>query len=186
MKWSVIIGFALLGLACQHRQENLDPSLENFFTEEAGDARSPARFAQAQAASGARADATLSRHHFDGPRLNALGQEKLALMLKDDDAVEPMRVYLNLDERDAASLPRRNALIAFAKDAGLTDSQIEIIYGHNPETLSRSSTHLSNLPKTHTAAHGKTAPVESETEPNSSGQGAGGTGIAGGEVNLFK
>jgi hypothetical protein len=188
MKWS-IISFAVLVLAsCQHRQEQFDPTLENFFTEESGDARSPARFAQAQAASGARADATLSRHHFDGPRLNSLGQEKLSLMLKDDDAAEPMRVFLNLDEREASSGARRDAVVAFAKDAGLTDSQIEIVYGHNPEAWSRSSTHLSNLPKTQTGTPGQSAALgNTDAESSTSGKSTGGgNGLAGGEVNLFK
>src|SRR3712207_2003617 len=138
MKWS-IISFALLVLAsCQHRQERLDPTLQDFFGQDAGDPRAPARFADAQSASGARADATLSRHHFDGPRLNSLGQDKLSRMVRDDDAPEPLRVYLNLDERDATARPRRDAVVAFARDAGLTDSQIDVVYGRNPESWSRS------------------------------------------------
>ena len=36
-------------------------------------------------------------------KLNSLGEEKLALMLKDDDSPSPMTVYLNLNEKDAVS-----------------------------------------------------------------------------------
>src|SRR3954469_12270080 len=119
MKCSTIISFALLALAsCEHhREEVLDPTLENFFAADAGMGGKAGQFVEAQAAAGARSDGTLSRHHFDGGHLNSLGEDKLARMLKDDRAAEPMRVYLNVDEHDGASAARRTAVLAFLKDA---------------------------------------------------------------------
>jgi len=90
MKWSVI-SFALLVLAsCQNKEYQPDPSNVGFFPEDTGEVRKPVQFTDAMAAAGARADATLGKHHFDGPRLNSLGEEKLALMLKDEHAPAPL------------------------------------------------------------------------------------------------
>jgi hypothetical protein len=191
MKWSVISFVLLVVASCQHRQEGLDPTLEGFLAEDSGEVRKPAQFVDAQAASGARADATLSKQHFDGGRLNSLGEDKLSRMMKDDDATEPMRVYLNVNERDPASRPRREAVIAFLKDGGLTDAQIEIAYGPNPENRSRASTHLSNLGKTETGAaaqSGGGSPAHAgEATPGQSGQATGGNELTGaGGGNLFK
>src|SRR3954469_1495633 len=55
-----------------------------------GDHRAYNQAMLAQAASGARADATLYAYHFDAGNLNSLGQQKLSLMLQDDDAKTPM------------------------------------------------------------------------------------------------
>src|SRR4051812_47084791 len=133
MKWptTTIISFALLVLAsCEHhREEALDPTLENFFAADGGGTGGKAgQFLEVQAAAGARSAGTLSRYHFDGRHLNSRGEDKLARMLKDDRAAEPMRVYLNVDEHDGASAARRTAVLAFLKDAGLADGQVEIVY----------------------------------------------------------
>lgn len=196
MKWSpvIIIGSALLGLAsCQHREEALDPTLENFFAEDAGGGvRKPGQFVDAMSAAGARADATLSKQHFDGRRLNSLGEDKLARMVGDDRSAEPMRVYLNLDEREAASKDRRAAAVAFLRDAGLDESQVELVFGQNPENWSPASRQLINMPKTETGAEGGAAAGkgtgaaaggDKAVGTNSAG---GGNGADGGTVNLFK
>jgi hypothetical protein len=194
MKWCLIISFALLGLAsCQHREEALDPTLENFFAEDAGGARKPGQFIDAMSAAGARADATLSRQHFDGRRLNSLGEDKLSRMMGDDRASEPMRVYLNLDERDGASKDRRAAAVAFLRDAGLGESQVEVVFGQNPENWSPGSKHLINMPKTETgtgegyaAGKGAGAAAGGADKAVGTNSAGGGNGPGGGEVNLFK
>ena len=146
MKWT-IVGFALVALAgCQN--QNLDPTLEGFFPEDTGEVRKPTQFADVMAASGARADATLYKHHFDGAKLNSLGEDKLSLMLKDDDSPSPMTIYLDLKEKDAVSKLRQAAVVAFLKDKGLDDAQLEVIYGDNPATRSPAASHLSKLGKT--------------------------------------
>ena len=92
------------------------------------------RFANAQSAAGARHDATLRADHFDHGTLNSLGQEKLDLMLKDDDAADPLVVYVdvpsNPDESGQAS--RMDSVKVYLKDRGLQDRQIRLEAGANP------------------------------------------------------
>jgi hypothetical protein len=52
------------------------------------------RFNEIQAANGARNDAMLYPAHFDGARLNSLGQSKVLLMLQDSESKEPATVHL--------------------------------------------------------------------------------------------
>jgi len=145
MKWSVI-SFALLVLAsCQNKEYQPDPSNVGFFPEDTGEVRKPVQFTDAMAAAGARADATLGKHHFDGPRLNSLGEEKLALMLKDEHAPAPMTVYLNFGEKDETSTARQAAVKTFLKDKGLTDDQVRIAYGYNPDAWSPAAPVLTKM-----------------------------------------
>jgi hypothetical protein len=194
MKWPAIISFALLCLASceQHREEVLDPTLENFFAEGSGEAAKPGQFVDAMSAAGARADGTLSGHHFDGRRLNSLGEDKLARMMRDERSAEPMRVYLNLDERDGASRDRRAAALAFLKDGGLAESQVEIVFGRNPENWSPAARQLQNLSKTETgtesggAAKGTDASASGSDKAVGTSTAGGGGESGGGNVNLFK
>ncbi len=95
--------------------------------------RAPQRFADIQAAAGARADATLTADHFTGDRLNSLGLTKLDAMVADDDDAEPMSVYVNLPDSPRAET-RRAAVRAYLVDAGLRDNQIDIQTGTNPQS----------------------------------------------------
>ena len=89
------------------------------------------RFADAQAASGARHDATLYPHHFDRGVLNPLGQEKLALMLKDDEICDPLVVYLDVPSNDLLA-GRQESVRVYLKDRGLEDRQVQLEAGPNP------------------------------------------------------
>lgn len=143
--------FAVLALAgCQNK--NPDPTLEAFFPEDVGETRKPNQFADLMAASGARSDATLYSHHFDGAKLNSLGEQKLTLMLSDDDAPAPMTVYLDLNEKEAVSKQRQTAVVAFLKDKGLTDQQIEVLYGDNPSTRTPAAPGIADVGKTDTGS----------------------------------
>jgi uncharacterized membrane protein YgcG len=180
MKWAVI-SLALLTLAsCQNKDQSMDPTLTGFFPEDTGEVRKPNQFAEVMAASGARSDATLSKHHFDGGRLNSLGEEKLSYMLKDDRAASPMSVYLNLDEKAAASNDRKTAVVEFLKDKGLTAEQIEVVYGYNPASWSPSAEPLSKKDKATTATKDGGSPSDSEASAGGKGGAGGGTGGAGG------
>jgi hypothetical protein len=92
------------------------------------------RVQEAQAAAGARSDATLRLCHFDtgggNPgALNSLGEEKLDLMLVADAG---MPLVLNLDvPQDDAYNAREQAIRIFLKDRGLTDSQVKVVAGPN-------------------------------------------------------
>src|SRR4051794_21911591 len=110
IKTILTLALATTLASCTHTEEALDPSLHGFFPDDVGESRKPAQFADAQAAAGARADAMLYKQHFDGGRLNSLGEAKLADMLKDDDAPTPMTVYLKLDESAANSKARQQSV----------------------------------------------------------------------------
>src|SRR5687768_15079149 len=89
------------------------------------------RFADAQSASGARYDATLHPQHFDRGMLNSLGQQKLGLMLKDDEICDPLVVYLELPANDLLA-GRQDSVRVYLKDHGLEDRQIQLEVGPNP------------------------------------------------------
>lgn len=105
-------------------------------------------FAAAQAASGAREDATLYRHHFDGGRLNSLGQSKLHLMTTGRPSDEAVIVYLDLSPKDPRLAERRRAVEIYFKDAGIAADRLTINDGPNPENVHPASSSLSRLAKT--------------------------------------
>jgi hypothetical protein len=89
------------------------------------------------AAAGARNDATLRGCHFDAGNpaaLNSLGEEKLDLMLADDDAL-PLVVYVDVLADDLADA-RTKAVATFLKDRGLQDGQTKVVVGRNDRTYS--------------------------------------------------
>lgn len=85
----------------------------------------------AQAAAGARRDATLHAVHFDAQGLNSLGREKLDLMLAADVPAGPLVVYLDLPA-DAEAGKDHQSVVAYLKDRGLDESQIALKDGSNP------------------------------------------------------
>jgi hypothetical protein len=181
MKWAMVSVALLVMASCQNKEQSLDPTLTGFFPEDTGEVRKPNQFADVMAASGARADATLSRHHFDGPRLNSLGEEKLSYMLKDDRAAEPMSVYLNFGERDEMSKDRREAVEEFLKDKGLEPRQVRVVYGYNPDAWSPAAEPLSKRKKASTAnEEGGSGMKEDWGGEAKSGGGGGATGGGGG------
>lgn len=91
------------------------------------------RVFDAAAASGTAPDATLHACHFDAGNptaLNSLGENKLDLMMSDDDAL-PMAIYLNVsgDEKLAGC---EQSVRVYLRDRGLTDQQVKIVAGRNP------------------------------------------------------
>jgi hypothetical protein len=112
------------------------------------------KFAAAQISSGARTDATLRAYHFDGAQLNSLGRDKLRSMLKDDDACEPMVVYLDLKGTGEVTA-RREAVSAFLMDEGLLESQLQLKEGSNPANTTPAVSGLKAL----AAGEGAAAPA---------------------------
>lgn len=98
----------------------------------------------AQAAAGARQDATLYAVHFDEGGLNSLGQQKLDMMLADEQPAEPLVVYLDLSADETVGKDRAS-VIAFLKDRGLQDAQIALKDGPNPHTASSAADAVANL-----------------------------------------
>ncbi|HYE17488.1 MAG TPA: hypothetical protein VEA69_03535 [Tepidisphaeraceae bacterium] len=157
---------------CNYNSEQLDPTLVDFFPNDKQQAKIT-QIAELQAAAGARYDAMLYGLHFDGPALNSLGEDKLALMLKDDDAPGPVLVYLSVDEKGPTSADRKAAVVTFLKDKGLEDGQIKVAYGDNPATRTPAARALANQSKLEGQATSGPGSVTSTT-------GASG-GTAGGE-----
>lgn len=131
------VGMMVLGAAagtggCQHGSQAADARVRGDQFRPEGEVRSIQRFADAQTASGARADATLHPYHFDCLDLNSLGQHKLDAMLKDDDACAPIVVYLDLPQGDGAGYDGRLESVAvYLKDRGLQESQVKLVAGPN-------------------------------------------------------
>ena len=68
------------------------------------------RIERVQNASGAREDATLEPYHFDKGEVNSLGRQKLSLMIDDDDANNPLVVYLNVPGNDEFKAARQDSV----------------------------------------------------------------------------
>jgi hypothetical protein len=137
-----------LAPGCNYSERDLDPTLNSFFVEGGTDAPRAGVLADAQAASGARAEGMLYEQHFDGPRLSSLGEHKLALMLADDDGVDPMVVYVDLGDNDARAAHRRDAVTLFLKERGLRDDQMMVVTGDNPAARSPAAEQLKRRPRT--------------------------------------
>ena len=94
------------------------------------------RVLDAQAAAGARHDATLRACHFDAGRpaaLNSLGEEKLALMMNDDDAL-PLVVHLDAAGDEQLSAARQQSVKVYLRDRGLSADQVSVMAGRNAAT----------------------------------------------------
>jgi len=169
-------GLTVLGLmllAGCHGKANTKPTAMDFPPED--EVRSVSRFNDAQSAAGARNDATLYPVHFNGRGLSSLGAHKLDAMVADDDACEPMTVYVNLDPDDPRTEPRRLAVVAYLKDAGLRQEQIKLADGRNPEVHAPSSLGASKLYKIE----------EGRLGDNADQAGAAGAGAAAPAANSF-
>lgn len=133
-------GMALLMLGgCTDQQAHR----QAFFPEKPGEGVYAA--ADIQAAAGARNDAMLRPLHFDGNKLNSLGQCKLDCMTR-DAGESVLTVYLDLPKD--ATAQRKDAVVAYLHEKGLKDSQISLKQGVNPATLSPSEDGLTRLSKT--------------------------------------
>jgi hypothetical protein len=127
---------AVLGLTtgCHSSNNNPPPSTalihgEGFPPD--SDMRAVWNIRTAQAAAGARKDGSLYEMHFDSAGLNSLGQQKLDLMLADEEPADPLVIYLDLP---ASTLTDKDRLsvIAYLKDRGLPESQVSLKEGPNP------------------------------------------------------
>ena len=98
---------------------------------------------QAQAAAGAKADATLYDRHFRGDRLDALGQTKLDLILKGTGVGEPVHVYLDVPDAPA----RRAAVAAYLADAGVPADAVVLAAGPNPGNTTPTAYNLATVYK---------------------------------------
>lgn len=145
---AVLAGLGLSSFAgCQ-----MDNSSVTEFFPPADAPRATQQFMTVQAASGARNDATLQPLHFDGEHLNSLGEAKLDLLLKDDDTVEPVVLYMNVSDKDSNYSARKDAVTRYLEDRGLPKDQVKFEAGPNPNVHSMAATHIAGVIKQETAA----------------------------------
>lgn len=122
-----------IGLFSGCSADTQQPAAESFFTPD-GETTATARIFQAQAARGARADATLYPQHFDGDSLNSLGRAKLELALADNEA-GPLNLYIAGDPSDPIWPLRASAVKQHLGALGVSDGSYHLIAGVNPHTL---------------------------------------------------
>jgi hypothetical protein len=172
MHYLRLAAISLLLLAgCENAKHNMEKNAANdaFLAED--EARSYRKFAIAQEAAGARHDGMLYDYHFDGSRLNSLGERKLSVMLRDNDHAFPVVIYLNSTDEPRAKA-RREAVATYMMDCGLESAQVRFEAGPNPNAVSSGAQNLSRLSKTESES-----PVASNpTNPGSPGAGTGGGG----------
>lgn len=130
--------FSAAAAGCHHGAQATKLHAEKFAPDD--EPHAVHNFAAAQAAAGDRADATLHGSHFNAQGVNSLGREKLDLMLRAEEAPQPLVVYLDLTSRapvtaDAA----RQSVGDYLKGRGLPESQIKLIDGPNPGTTHSAS-----------------------------------------------
>jgi len=117
------------------------------------------QFQDVQAANAACEDGTLYPQHFSGGELNSLGQRKLELMLKAEDACPQMIVYISGDSEKDTNLAkdRETAVMAFCKAHGVKEDNLHIESGFNPGSSSFAREGLQRLNRTESGAAGATA-----------------------------
>ena len=140
--WIWLMTSALLVAGCHHDTDPPPDRTDPFAGEPA--VRQAQQFAVAQAATGAREDGTLRAAHFDGGNLNSLGQQKLALMVRDEDASGPVVVYLDLPA-GAAAPKARQAVVEYLKSQGMAEAQIRVQDGPNPAVTSPAARSIEGL-----------------------------------------
>jgi hypothetical protein len=146
---------ALYSAGCEQDQQQRQ-AMGKFFPPP-GEVRDTQRISRVQCASGARADSTLQAYHFDKGELNSLGREKLSLMIDDDDANNPLVVYLNVPADDEFKGARQDSVVAYLKEQGLEEKQVSFKEGVNPGTNHPAQDGLTRLAKTETGLAGATA-----------------------------
>ncbi|HVT91130.1 MAG TPA: hypothetical protein VHD56_19915 [Tepidisphaeraceae bacterium] len=155
-------GLALAGLVGCNEDKS---SMSDFFPKDDQN-RHIRQLANAQAATGAKEDATLNAVHFDGSKLNSLGTNKLTLMLPNEG--DDVTVYLNLPAGEATT-QRHDAVVAYLKTAGVEETHIKIENGPNPGVSHPTASELTNLAKTDSSAAGGDASSGGDSFKSSSG-----------------
>jgi hypothetical protein len=162
-----IAAAALIALASgcnENKDKSADIHGEQFVPNDT--LRSSQKFMMVQIANGARHDATLHAQHFNGKDLSSLGEQKLDEMVESDQVNEPFTVWINLPKDDPTTTERTDAVTHYLKDKGLSDDQIKIEYGENPNSYAPSAPAINAL-----ANPPAPAPPASEAPSNMGGGG---------------
>jgi hypothetical protein len=161
--------FIVLGLAtggCDKNKTEREKAEAEFFKGDGNERVTPVL--NVQATNGARHDAMLYPHHFEGGHLNSLGRSKVLLMLEDCDNCSPIVVHLvNCGEGDA--LAQRKAAV----ELYLKSSE-----GPNALTFHPSDPDIIRLAKTESGQVG-TGAAGGGADTTASSGGSGGTSGSG-------
>src|SRR5262245_14248467 len=156
---TVVLGSSLLLvsglLGCDDKS-----SMTTFFGPE-DESRRVFQSMNAQAACGAREDATLYPMHFTDGRLNSLGAAKLARVVP-DEADTMVRLYLDLPDNELTA-PRKEAVSAYLRACGVDDAHLALGMGPNPNLTAPSAPSLEHMDRvdTGTTAGGTTVGTSS-------------------------
>lgn len=141
----VLMAAACVALACAGcTNSGASSQCEPLFSADDG-SRAVWQSVNAQAAAGARDDATLYARHFDGNgKVSTLGRQKLDMMLH---ASPPVSVVY-LDVSGAAESGNRSAVAQYLADAGIAADSVKLIAGPNPANSHAASEGTSRWMKT--------------------------------------
>jgi hypothetical protein len=169
---NVAVLATLLAAGCQG--EHTDP---NYEFPDAGKMRSYQQMANVQRSAGARADGNLYAYHFTDDALNSLGRAKVDAMIRNDESVRPVTIYLASSAENTANMRRIESVSAYLKDNGLAESQMRFETGANAATYHAAAPDLANLSKTDSgqASGADGASAEEPAMPTSGGYGTSGT-----------
>ncbi len=123
------------GSMCDSRKAEMN---EPFFQEE-GTERSMTRIMRTQQARGAAADGMLNAAHFDGGKLNNLGELKLDAIIDGTPEGEPVVIFLNLSEGKIADA-RMESVKEYLGEAEIDAESMKVAIGINPD-----NSHLSSM-----------------------------------------
>ena len=109
---AAFVAVAIVG-GCDKNKAEREKSENEFFKADGNERVTPTL--TVQATNGARHDAMLYPHHFDGGHLNSLGRAKVLLMLEDCENCSPITVHLvNCGEGDVLA-QRKGAVELYLK-----------------------------------------------------------------------
>jgi hypothetical protein len=120
------VATAALACGCQTKHEAEGRGAEHFLRDDETSAAT--RTLDRQVAAGAGDDATLRAYHFDRAGLNALGREKVDLILDDAGDEAPFDLYVDVPDAD----DRRAAVMEYLE--GITEpDRVRLMAGPNPD-----------------------------------------------------
>ncbi len=105
--------------------------------------------------------------HFHGGKLSSLGEGKLDLIVKGTPAGDPVEVYL--DGPHDMMTERHSAVAAYLKKSGLSENDIVVADGINPNVTTPTAYNLGGLYKQDGGSYNGQAQVDTSS----------GTGLAG-------
>ena len=170
-----VAAIVLFSAGCGDENKKKDTkTTADFFKEDGNEHVTP--FKNVMAANGARHDAMLFAHHFDGGHLNNLGRSKVMLMLQDCESCEPITVHL-VNCGTGEQLAQRKAAV---------ELYLKTAEGPNVLTFHPAEPDIINLAKTDSGSSSDSGAAAAAAPSGSSGSSApgGSSGSTGGSSGM--